>query len=327
MNIPDHLEQAIEEETVKFSFQEVLEAREELTDRYRSRRPEKQGFMTTEAQRCAYVTARMPATFAVIHRVMEELQRRMPDTVLKSLLDLGAGPGSAMWAACSVFPSIQQVTLVEKDGELAALGRRLALHSDQAALRQAAWKIADMETEAHYPSHDLTVLSYSVGELSQNTVQSLIQSSWQAAGQVLVVIEPGTPVGFERIRAIRGQLIALGAHLVAPCPHELACPMAGGDWCHFSERIERTSLHRRLKSGSLGYEDEKFSYVIASKNLCVLPQTRVLRHPLKRSGHVILTLCTKEEGLKQETISKRNKEDYKQARKLDWGDVYTADGA
>lgn len=321
MNIPEHLQQAIEEETSKYSFKEVLEAREELTDRYRSRRPEKQGFMTTEAQRCAYVTARMPATFAVIYRVMEELQRRKPAIIPKTLLDLGAGPGSVMWAANALFPTIQEITLVEKDADLAALGRRLAGYSDREAIRKAVWQIADMEKEGSYSSHDLVVLSYSVGELAESSRESLIQASWQATSQFLVVIEPGTPVGFEGIRAIRSQLMSLGAHLVAPCPHELVCPMAGGDWCHFSERIERSSLHRRLKEGSLGYEDEKFSYVIASKTPCILPQSRVLRHPLKRSGHVVLTLCTKDCGLKQETISKRNGEDYKIARKLEWGDT------
>jgi ribosomal protein RSM22 (predicted rRNA methylase) len=321
MNIPDNLQQAIDKETAKFSFHEILDAREELTNRYRSRRPEKQGFITTEAQRCSYVAVRMPATYAVIRRVMEELQNRVTGTNPKTLLDLGAGPGTAMWAACSVFPSIQKMSLLEKDAELAALGRRLAQYSERIAIREATWQIADMEKEGQCPSHDIVILSYSIGELSQNRIAPVIQASWQATDQFLVVIEPGTPVGFERIRAIRSQLISLGGHLVAPCPHELPCPMAGGDWCHFSERIERSSLHRRLKEGSLGYEDEKFSYVIAAKNPFSLPQARVLRHPLKRSGHVVLTLCTPE-GLKQETVSKKNGENYKQARKLEWGDVY-----
>lgn len=97
--------------------------------------------------------------------------------------------------------------------------------------------------------------------------------------------------------------------------------MAGGDWCHFSARVERSSLHRRLKGGTLGHEDEKFSYVAATKHAFPFPASRVLREPVRHSGHVILKLCT-EEGVKQPTISKKMGELYKQARKVEWGDVF-----
>jgi ribosomal protein RSM22 (predicted rRNA methylase) len=54
-----------------------------------------------------------------------------------------------------------------------------------------------------------------------------------------------------------------------------------------------------------------------------VPRTtaRVIRKPLQRSGHVLLDLCTAN-GLKRQTISKRDKEAYKKAVKLDWGDGY-----
>jgi len=322
MNIPENLREAIEKETQSFSFGDMVDAREDLTGRYRQRQRQDQEFMTSNAHRCAYLAARMPATYSVIYRVLLEVRSRMPDVPFRTLLDLGAGPGTAMWAACGIFPQIEHVTLVEKDSELAKLGQRLASHSDSKAIREASWQLDDLSRNNPYPQHDLVVLSYSIGELAPSAIPPLIESCWNSAARCLVAIEPGTPVGFERIRAIRSQLIALGAHLAAPCPHALACPMAGGDWCHFSERVDRTSLHRRLKGGTLGYEDEKYSYAAVSKTHTNLPNSRVLRHPLKRSGHVVLTLCTANEGLKQETVSKRTPEAYKLARKLEWGDPF-----
>lgn len=31
----------------------------------------------------------------------------------------------------------------------------------------------------------------------------------------------------------------LGAHIVAPCMHEKACPMKGGQWCSFAQRVQK----------------------------------------------------------------------------------------
>jgi len=96
--------------------------------------------------------------------------------------------------------------------------------------------------------------------------------------------------------------------------------MTTGDWCHFAERLPRSSAHRLAKSSELGYEDEKYSYVVVSRSAVRVPEARILRHPRKHSGHVELELCTPD-GLKRETISRKNGERYKRARKAEWGDA------
>src|SRR5258708_21955953 len=100
------------------------------------------------------------------------------------------------------------------------------------------------------------MVAYSLGESDD---ASLLRAAWYASRKALIVIEPGTVAGFECVRKVRDQLIALGAHIAAPCPHANPCPMTGNDWCHFAARVERSSMHRRLKGGDLGHEDEKFS--------------------------------------------------------------------
>jgi ribosomal protein RSM22 (predicted rRNA methylase) len=103
MKLPSSLQSAIELETESFDLRQLSEAREELTRRYR----QPSGFpcMTTEAQRHAYVFSRMPATYAALDASMHAL-REIADWRLTSLLDLGSGPGTALWAACENFPSI-----------------------------------------------------------------------------------------------------------------------------------------------------------------------------------------------------------------------------
>ena len=96
---------------------------------------------------------------------------------------------------------------------------------------------------------------------------------------------------------------------------------AAKDWCHFSQRLERSSEHRQLKGGGLGYEDEKFSYVVATRNDVTPAKERIVRHPRKHSGHVQLLLCTPR-GLEERTITKSQKENYRKARKAEWGDEW-----
>jgi ribosomal protein RSM22 (predicted rRNA methylase) len=316
--VPDSLQTAIDSIVESLGMHQLIEAREELTRRYRQ--AENAQFMTTNAQRQAYVIARLPATYAAIQSALTAIEERAT-LPIKSMLDLGAGPGTGMWAACQKFAEIESITLIEKDAALSAIGKRLAQFSGQPAMHAAKWQEADLETLIDLSPHDFILLSYSVGELNPERIECLIDLCWQSTQQLLLIVEPGTPRGFERIRLIRRQLIDRGAHLIAPCPHHLACPMAGGDWCHFAARVERSSLHRRLKRGSLGYEDEKFSYVAATKTPFSLPASRILRQPLRHSGHVVLKLCTTQ-GVQRPTISKKMGDVYKQARKADWGDIF-----
>ena len=102
---------------------------------------------------------------------------------------------------------------------------------------------------------------------------------------------------------------------------------AVGDWCHFSQRVERTSQHRQLKGGTLGYEDEKFSYLIAAKPIAgktdvASAAARIVRHPGKHSGHVKLSLCTPQGQIENRTVARSNKAAYKSARKAEWGDTW-----
>ena len=171
--------------------------------------------------------------------------------------------------------------------------------------------------------HDLVVISYTLGELPQAAAEAVLNKAWKCAGKFLVVIEPGTRRGFAAINAARSALIANAATILAPCPHHFACPMAAaGDWCHFSQRVERTSQHRQLKGGALGYEDEKFSYLVAAKTAAPSTGARIVRHPGKHSGHVKLVLCTAEGKIENRTVTRSSKEAYKRARKAEWGDLW-----
>jgi ribosomal protein RSM22 (predicted rRNA methylase) len=235
-----------------------------------------------------------------------------------SLLDIGAGIGSASWAALAAFDSIDRVTLIERSPEMVALGRRVAA-SARAPLRDARWLSGDA---ARPPdgTWDVVVASYVLGELPDAQRGEVVARWFAAAADELVIVEPGSKDGFEVVRRAREHLIELGATITAPCPHEDACPMAVGDWCHFGVRVQRSRLQRHVKSGDRGYEDEKFSYVVASKQGPVERSARILRRPERHGGHVRLRLCT-ETGIHEIVVAKREADRYRRARKAEWGDA------
>jgi ribosomal protein RSM22 (predicted rRNA methylase) len=149
--------------------------------------------------------------------------------------------------------------------------------------------------------------------------ESITMRMWEAARVAMVAIEPGTPSGFARVRGMRAELLTAGAHIVAPCPGAVACPMEGRDWCHFAARVERSSLHRRMKDGELGYEDEKYSYVAVTREAVETAAARILRRPRHLPGFITIETCTAE-GLKTERIGKRDRERFRAARRASWGD-------
>lgn len=255
----------------------------------------------------AYCIARMPATYAAVSHVLREIQGRIPSPP-KSFLDLGAGPGTGLLAAQEIFPEIEKAALVEKNDYMIRQGKTVV---------DGQWIQADLHSLEPAP-HDLVLFAYSFGEISGQI--EVLKRAWDAA-KILVIVEPGTPRGFDHIILARKHLIEWGAKMIAPCPHMKDCPMQEGDWCHFSVRLERSREHRQLKGGELGWEDEKFSYVAFCKEEVQPASARILRHPLKQTGNVVLRLCS-EEGLVEKTITKKQGPLYKQARKAKWGDPF-----
>lgn len=305
MQLPEELQSAIDQ--VAQHSPSLSKARAALTQDYKEGRSSPFG---DEAKRLAYLGARMPATYAAVRQALQNIPP------CGHILDLGAGPGTASWAAADLFPSLKRLTLIEKSSDAITLGQTLARFSTHPALQSAQW--IQQSLSDPIPSADAAILSYVLNEIADPA--PLIAKCWEAVA-LLVIVEPGTPKGFQLIRKVRQQLIALGAHLIAPCPHALACPIQGSDWCHFSARVERTRLHRLLKEGSLGYEDEKFSYLVASKSPGTPFLGRIVRHPLKQSGHVRLALCTNEGKLEERIVTRKDKDAYRKARDAEWGDT------
>ena len=277
------------------------------------------GAIRSEADALAYALARMPATYAAVVASLNALSEIAPDFAPHSLLDVGAGPGTASWAAAATFPSLQSFALLDANAALRALALDLAEASTRLAdlnYRSGEALAALADTEAA----DLVIASYLIGELDDAQRPKLTERLWSKTRGTLLVVEPGTPSGYARIIAFRQQLIAAGAHVTAPCPHDGRCPLTAPDWCHFTQRLARSRAHKQVKGAELPFEDEKFSYLALTRTPVALRPSRVLAQPHLGKAEVTAKLCTPD-GLKSEKVPRRDKTAYARARRWRWGNA------
>ncbi|MGE4247857.1 MAG: small ribosomal subunit Rsm22 family protein [Parvibaculaceae bacterium] len=319
MELPPLLRHGIDEALDGLPLADLARAAALLSERYRSETLDGRLHLSDDLAARAYLATRLPATYAAIRDAMAKLAALRPDFQPATLLDVGAGPGTALWAAADCWPGLADAVLIEKSSAIRGWGEKL---SGSASLGRVRWHDGDLTTDlVSAPPLDLVCLAYVLSELPGERRAGLIDGLWSLTSDMLLIVEPGTPKGWERILAARGRLIGHGAHIVAPCPHREACPVAAPDWCHFSRRVARSRLHRLAKAADVPWEDEKYIYIAAARRAGLAAEARILAPPRAGKGRIDLKLCCADGGLRQRTISKRDGALFKAARRRDWGDV------
>ncbi len=321
-SLPRELTQALRELAAGQSRRELAERSGHISAQYREHVPSARHVAVGE-DALAYAMSRMPATYAAISHAFQETRELIGDFAPRTLLDAGAGPGTASWAACSTWPELNGITMLDHNRQFLALAEGLARASDVPALRGVEIRRGELVAlgDAEGTRYDLVTLAYALTELPDERLGRTVLDLWDRTGGVLVVVEPGRPRDYRRLMRMRDALIAVGARIVAPCPHADACPLAGDDWCHFSVRLARSRDHQTLKNARLGYEDEKFSYLVVARPplLGKGGWSRVIKPPAATKFSIDTEVCATT-GLARRRVLKREGEAFKKARRLEWGD-------
>jgi ribosomal protein RSM22 (predicted rRNA methylase) len=316
-DLPAELKAALEARLHGLSRVEAAERAASISRTYRAGGGS--GAIRTETDALAYALARMPATYAAVTASLNAFLEIRPDFAPTSLLDVGAGPGTATWAAAEAFSSLTDFTLLDANDALRTLA--LDLTGNSARLRDLKYQRGEARAAlADTDAADLVIASYMIGELGDAERTALAELLWAKTRDTLLIVEPGTPVGYARIIALRAQLIAAGAHVAAPCPHDGRCPLTAPDWCHFTQRLPRSRAHQQIKGAELPFEDEKFAYVALTRVAVARHPARVLAQPDVTKVEVTAKLCTPE-GLVIARLPRRAKAGYAAARRWRWGDA------
>ena len=317
MELPPLLRQAIDRALDGVARADLAAAAAALSQCYREERRDGAFYVASRRDALAYVAVRLPATYAAVRASFDAIAEAYPDFAPRTMLDIGAGPATALWAAADCWPALADALLVEASPLLRACGEELAA---EAQLPNMTWRIANVASDAiDGAPRDLVTLAYVLNELAPNARQLTLERLWRLTADTLVIVEPGTPAGWQRILSARRHLVEGGAHVIAPCPHAHECPLQPPDWCHFARRVARSRLHRQTKGAEVPWEDEKFSYVAVSRRPALAAGARVIARPRKASGRVTLKLCRPDGSAADQLFSRRDGDLFKRTSRSDWG--------
>lgn len=306
MNLPLEYKDQLESLLDGYSLKELKSIASLIMDNYKNSSGKGNDLINSSLASKVYAVYRLPATFSAFGDALEHTLELYSQNI-DSVIDVGAGSGASSLAVTSLLPSVKNYTLLERNKFMMEIGK--SLHNFE-------YINCDLSLDNLDINSDLVISSYVLNELDQNLRINVVNKMWNMTNKLMLIVEPGTPEGFQLIREIRDYLISIGGHIIAPCPHMSVCL---NTWCHFSSRVSRSKLHKDLKGGDAPYEDEKYCYIAFSKSEVTPCKQRVLRHPQINPGFVELEVCTKE-GFKHIKYSKKDKELFKKARKAGVGD-------
>lgn len=299
---------------------EWSDAARRLSERYRAPR-NGSPLVTSALDALAYTAMLMPATYAQLTCAIRMCMPHLDGVAWQSILDIGSGPGTALWAAYTYMPALTMRTAVEREPHFVALAQQLC----QPLVGQTTFVQQDITHNPVWPAHDVVIIGHVLNELSPSQRMRVLEAAWQATNELLIIVEPGTSEFFGMIRELRQHLITHGAHIVAPCTHDATCPMTDGDWCHFGQKIARPDFQRQARAVQVGWEEAKVSFVAVSKRPVRPSGQRIVHDPINHKGYIALPVCDLH-GLHTTTVPKRDKAMHARARRMNWGDVWHDDG-
>lgn len=227
-------------------------------------------------------------------RVAEEGLRLGFFNDLETILDFGAGPGTASWAlrdsmdtASLSFPFTHWI-------DTAQIPHWFDLFQTG---KSSQGTNAEDFLGKNVKGSKLGVFSYSLTELEQIP-------SWWSQLEALMILEPSTQEDGRRLQTLRTTLIQKGFSIWAPCTHEKECPLllnSKKDWCHDRLFFSAPDWFRKMES-FLPWDNKTltFSYLLARRKARVHPSTqqvRVIGDTLAEKGKTRQMICADERRL------------------------------
>lgn len=320
LELPDDLQKSVMQALATTSEVRWQREAQALSERYRAGSHE-QPLATRREHVLGYAALILPATYAQLRGAMAATATRLPAWQPRTLLDLGSGPGTALWAATVQWSSLQALAAWEREPSFIALGRELARGSNAASIRGTRWQQVRLEAAAERDEQwDLVVLGHVLNELTPEVQRTVVALAWRLTSGLLLIVEPGTSAAFGGLRVARDQLLGLGAHTIAPCTHDKPCPLVD-DWCHFPQRLKRPAFQRQARGAPSEWEDSKFAYAAMARFAPAEPMWgRVIRETMSNKAYAETTIST-DDGVGHYQALKRYREAFRSVRGLEWGDA------
>ncbi|CAK4645372.1 hypothetical protein LEN26_005058 [Aphanomyces euteiches] len=318
------------------------------------KKPKIPEFLYGPQETLAYLAFEMDGVYSSLHHVFRQMDKSFKP---KSMLDFGAGPGTASWVAKEFYDkSLNEYRLVEPSQSMVDAAQVTMEGFRGLSFRKS---LSEMKREiAKGKQYDLIVVSFVLSEITNDFERiAIVSTLWSLLADKgrLVFVDRGNSWGSLQVRSARQFILdslttnaddlaasddvsprIQGGRILGPCPHHRECPMKEGEWCHFAQRSPKV-VQPRLPTTQrwAGYGSMKFSYLVLEKSKefdseeSEAPSTlaRLTRGPILSTRHVTLDLCLPKGELERRIVTKGRavREVYRAARKAHWGSQWPAD--
>lgn len=323
VSLPEHISSTIASLLAQYPIKELVSHAQKIHERYTVRDKEGSHFLHDREDVMAYLGMRAPATYAQIYGALLQIQSVLPSFQPKSLLDIGSGPGTALWAAKTLWPTLTKATCIDQEKHFIAVGKEIAEKSHLSM--EVSWTQKDIMLTT-VTNHDLIIVANVLNELSSSERKQLLEELTAHCTGILVIIESGTPLGFEIVQKA-AKAVSPRKTLLAPYVHG-AFVESHDYWIHFPQRFIRPEFQRRIRQHmrddsltASDWEEAKYSYVAASNNLPSLPIWARSVGPLDKQKGLLKIPVLTESSIETVTVLKRHKKEYNFVKELKWGDV------
>lgn len=283
------------------------------------------GYIQDSVDVLAYLGLRTAATYAQIYAAFLQIQELVPDFKPKTMLDIGSGPGTGVWAGKTLWPDLETATCLDRERSFLSIGKTI---QSKAQLQvNMSWQLGNAAyvIENDTTQHDIVLLANMLGELEIPQREHLIGSAFNHCKGIMVIIEPGTPQGSSIIEHAAKSLShtqILAPYISSTLIHD------ENHWLHFPQRFIRPEFLRRIRQHmreeslmASDFEQAKYSYAAFGKDLNSKKiWGRCVGDPTFYKGYLQVPILT-DKGTKSIKVMKRNKPQYVFAKKLRWGDT------
>lgn len=310
MQLPLSLQEKVNKLYHNLKSGELEKVQKNLTHKYKHETGGSKSLIDSKQESVLYAISRMPATFAVIYTLLCQLLEQGLIEDIQSVLDVGSGTGAGYFAVKEIDDLID-VKLIERDDHMIDVCQTLIDDEIQIAKKDIIYD--EIQEKA-----DLVMTSYVLSEMKEQDRLNSVLKLLNLTEKYLLIIDTGTPRTYENMMTVKRFVEEKGYNIIAPCMSK-KCTLKN-DYCQFYARVERSALMKQAKAGELSYEDEKYFYLLISKENSELNQSRVIRRPVIKPNNIELSICTKD-GVQKKNFTKKNKELFKLVKKAKINDL------
>lgn len=326
-NLPKNLNEAISFTIASQQNSEWLKRAEILHDRYMARdKNENDNFISDYADTIAYLALRTPATYAQIFGSLSQINELIPSFKPKSVLDIGSGPGTGIWAAKTIWPSINLATCIDKNEHLLVTGEEITQKAD--IIQNSLWTKWDSvrDEDLNVPMSDIVIVANVLNELPISEAKNLLGQAFNRCRGVLIIVEPATPFGIDIIQTSAKSFANKNILLAPYIDNSFVANKQ--QWLHFTQRFIRPEFQRRIRQRmrtdpltASDWEEAKYAYTAISKIPAEMKiWGRVIGLTQKQKGFIEIPVLTKD-GISNLKVMKRHKNNYNFAKDLKWGQI------